>query len=139
MLNKIKLYSMVLVSIAMILMLSSIADSVPLIDISKCGNADSVIDTVVNTVATTMNVGNDLWKAGMTLDGTNVYVIDTVKDTVTTMLNAGNYPVEFALSPSGTRVYSANRLDKNGFRCKKSGSLAKSEKTFTIRKVNHFN
>jgi hypothetical protein len=24
------------------------------------------------------------------------------------------------------------------FRCKKSGSLAKSEKTFTIRKVNHF-
>jgi hypothetical protein len=26
----------------------------------------------------------------------------------------------------------------NGFRCKKSGSLAKSEKTFTIRKVNHF-
>src|ERR1035437_8543270 len=107
MLNKIKLYSMVLVSIAMILMLSSIADSVPLIDISKCGNADSVIDTVVNTVTTT--------------------------------INAGNYPVEFALSPSGTRVYSANRLDKNGFRCKKSGSLAKSEKTFTIRKVNHFN
>jgi YVTN family beta-propeller protein len=133
----------------MILMLSSIADSVPLIDISKCGNADSVIDTVVNTVATTMNVGNDLWKVGITLDGSkvyvttdgnkNVYVIDTVKDTVTTMLNAGNYPVEFALSPSGTRVYSANRLDKNGFRCKKSGSLAKSEKTFTIRKVNHFN
>ncbi len=24
------------------------------------------------------------------------------------------------------------------FRCKKSGFLAKSEKTFTIRKVNHF-
>ncbi len=26
----------------------------------------------------------------------------------------------------------------HGFRCKKSGSLAKSEKTFTIRKVYHF-
>jgi hypothetical protein len=27
---------------------------------------------------------------------------------------------------------------KNRFCCKKSGSLAKSEKTFTIRKVNPF-
>jgi polyhydroxyalkanoate synthesis regulator phasin len=28
--------------------------------------------------------------------------------------------------------------DLKGFRCKKSGSLGKSEKTFTIRKFNHF-
>ena len=123
MLNKIKLYSMVLVSTVMILMLVSIADSAPFTDISTYSNTDSVIDTVVNTVATTMNVGNDLWKVAITSDGSKIYVttdgnknvsvIDTAKDTVTAMLNAGNYPIEFALSPSGTRVYSANRLDKN--------------------------
>jgi hypothetical protein len=37
------------------------------------------------------------------------------------------------------RLYSA-AVNVSGFwfRCKKSGSRAKSEKTFTIRKVNHF-
>lgn len=123
MLNKIKLYSIILVSTAVILMLVGIADAATFTYISTGYNIDSVIDTVTNAVITTMNVGNDLWKVAITSDGSKVYlttdsnknvsVIDTAKDTVTAMLNAGNYPIGFSLTPNETIVYSANRLDKN--------------------------
>ena len=123
MLNKIKLYSIVLVSVAMILMLVSIAGAAPFTYITTGSNTESVIDTATNTVTATTNIANDLLKVALTSDGSNVYVttdgnknvsvINTAKDIITTMLNAGNYPIGVALTPYGTQVYAANRLEKN--------------------------
>jgi YVTN family beta-propeller protein len=123
MLNKINLYSISLVSVAMISMLVSIADAAPFTYITAGSNPDSLIDTATNNVIATMNIGNDLWKVALAPDGSkvyvttdgnkNVYVINTATNTITAMLNAGNYPIGASLTPYETEVYAASRFKKN--------------------------
>jgi YVTN family beta-propeller protein len=82
MINKQKLYSIALVSTALVLMLISITDAAPFAYITNSGsNNVSVIDTATNTVIATVSVeshpsGVGAWPAGVavTPDGTKVYV-----------------------------------------------------------------
>ena len=123
MLNKINLYSLALVSVAMISMLVIIADAAPFTYITTGSNPDSLIDTATNNVIATMNIGNDLWKVALAPDGSKVYVttdgnknvsvINTATKTITAMLNTGNYPIGASLTPYETEVYAASRLEKN--------------------------
>ena len=91
--SKQKLYSIVLVSTAMILMLTSIADTAPFAYIPNFGsNTVSVIDTGTDTVAATVNVGSNPFGVAVAPDGSHVYVTNmynnttSVIDTATTWL-----------------------------------------------------
>ncbi len=62
MINKQKLYSIALVSTALVFMLASIGDAAPYAYITNYGeNEVSAIDTATNTVAATMNGLHGPW------------------------------------------------------------------------------
>jgi uncharacterized repeat protein (TIGR01451 family) len=124
MINKHKLYSIAVVSAAMILILISIASAAPFAYItnngnnSAPGNTVSVIDTATNTVTTNVSVGNYPWGIVVTPDGTkayvtnyasnNVSVINTTTYKVITNVTVGSLPRGVAITPDGTKVYAAN-------------------------------
>src|ERR1035437_6295132 len=117
MINKQKLYSIALISAAMILMLVSIAGAAPFAYISNLGsNTVSVIDTANNIVTATVNVGIDPLGIAVTPDGSKVYVTDfvnvsvinTTTNTVTATVAMGAEPYGVAVSPDGTKVYVTN-------------------------------
>src|ERR1035437_9644431 len=114
MINKQKLYSIALISAAMILMLVSIAGAAPFAYISNLGsNTVSVIDTANNIVTATVNVGIDPLGIAVTPDGSKVYVtnegnntisvINTTTNTVTATVNVGSFPIGVAVSPDETK------------------------------------
>ena len=71
MLNKSKLYSIALVSAAMILIMVCIAGAAPFVYVTNSGSDGvSVIDTASNTVTATVNVGSVPWEVIGTPDGT---------------------------------------------------------------------
>ena len=124
MFNKQKLYSIVLVSTAIILTLASIADAAPFAYITNSiDNTVSVIDTATNNVKATVNVGLNPHGVAVTPDGTKVYVANTnnegfntnsnisVIDTATNKVTANVYqegmisPMGVAVTPDGTKVY----------------------------------
>jgi YVTN family beta-propeller protein len=104
MLNKSKLYSIALVSAAMILIMVSIAGAAPFAYVTNSGSESvSVIDTANNTITATVNVGSEPWEVAGTSDGTKVFVansgsdtisvIDTANNTVTATVDVGSIPV----------------------------------------------
>ena len=118
MLNKHKLYSIALISAAIILMLTSIAGAAPFAYITNSGsNSVSVIDTATNTVTTSISVGNNPWGAAISPDGTKVYianlnddnvsVIDPITNIITANVSVGQNagPVGVAVTPDGKKLY----------------------------------
>jgi len=115
MINNKKLYSTVLASIAMIVMLVSIAGAAPFAYVANGGdNTISVIDTATNTVTATVNVGDHPQGVAVSLDGSKVYVtnycdisvIDTTTDTVTATIPVKQNPtIGVAVTPDGAKVY----------------------------------
>ena len=96
MISRHKLYSIALVSAAMILMLVNIVGAAPFVYIPNTNsNTISVIDTATNNITATVNVGTTPAGVAVTPDGTKVYVansgdnpgdvsvIDTATNTVT--------------------------------------------------------
>jgi YVTN family beta-propeller protein len=82
MINKQQLYSIALVSAAMILMLVSIAGAVPFAYITNYGSGNvSVIDTATNTITATVNLEDANyvaypWGIAVAPDGAKVYVME---------------------------------------------------------------
>ena len=123
MINKQKLYSIALVSAAMILMLLSITSAAPFAYITNFGSTTvSVIDTATNTVTAT--IGGFDYPEGVAVspDGTKVYVanegnstvsvINTTTNKVTATVNVGTNPFGVAVTPDGTKVYVTNRIQQ---------------------------
>ena len=70
MISKHKLYSIALVSAAMILMMMNITGAAPFAYITNYGdNNVSVIDTATNKVTATVDVGNGSYGVAVTPDG----------------------------------------------------------------------
>ena len=116
MINKQKLYSITLVSAAMILMMVSIAGAAPFAYITNSdSNTVSVIDTATDNITATVNVESLPFGVAVTPDGTKVYianvysdtvsVINTTTNTVTATVNVGLNPYGVAVTPDGTKVY----------------------------------
>ncbi len=116
MIKKYKLYSIALVSSAMILMLVSITGAAPFAYIANSGNNNvSVIDTATNTVTATVNVGNYPSGAAVTPDETkvdvtnynsnDVSVINTTNHSAYASVNVGTHPFGVAVTPDRTKVY----------------------------------
>ena len=115
-----KLYSRALVSIAMILMLASIAGAAPFAYITNPGsNNVSVIDTATDNVTATVDIGSSPYGVAVNPAGTKVYitnpgsnnvsVIDTATNIVTATVNVGASPFGVAVNPEGTKIYVANQ------------------------------
>lgn len=117
--NNKKLYSIALVSIAMLLMLVSIAGAAPFAYITNSNNNNvSVIDTETNNVTATVNVGwypvgvavnpdeKNVYVANMYND--NVSVINTTTNNITATVPVGNIPFGVAVTPDGSKVYVTN-------------------------------
>ncbi len=122
MINKHKLYSLTLISAAVILILTSIAGAAPFAYVANAGdNTVTVIDTATNTVTATVPVGSVPCGDAVTPDGSSVYVtnsgsntvsvIDTTTNTVTATVPVGSSPIGVAVTPDGTKVYVANSED----------------------------
>ena len=109
--------------LVMLLMVPAIrANAVPFV---YAANADSddvtVIDAATNTVATTINVGDEPRNPAVSPDGSRVYVPNRHDDTVTVINGVTNTilttiddddfdePYSAAVSPDGSRVYVANK------------------------------
>ncbi len=121
--NKQKVCSIVLVSVALILMLTSISGAAPFAYITNSGdNTVSVIDTATNTVTATVTGLNNSYGVAVAPDGTKVYVtnfdsntvsvIDAATNTVTATVPVGNQPTGVAVTPDGSQVYATNRLSR---------------------------
>src|ERR1035437_3733405 len=124
MINKQKLYSIALISAAMILMLVSIAGAAPFAYISNiASNTVSVIDTANNIVTATVNVGSVPFGVAVSPDGTKVYVtneggstvsvINTTTNTVIATVSVGFDPSGVAVTPNGANLYVANDGNNN--------------------------
>jgi len=98
--NNKMLYSIVLSSIIMILMLVSIVGAVP-VEIGPTGVAVSPDGTKVYVV----NSGN---VSEIDSSGKTISVIDTATNTVTATVNVGIGPLGVAVIPDGTKVYVTN-------------------------------
>lgn len=118
MINKHKLYSITLVSAAIISMLINIAGTAPFAHItnSLCNNV-SIIDTATNKIVTNVSVGINPYGVAVTSDGTKVYVTDDCSNNVSvinittysiTNVSVGYGPIGVAITPDGSRVYIAN-------------------------------
>jgi len=116
--NKHKLYSIALVSTAMILMLASIASAAPFAYVTNEGsNSVSVIDTATNTVVgSPITVGSQPIGIAITPNGAYAYVtntgsnsvsvIDTATNTVVgNPISVGSYPYDIAITPNGAYAY----------------------------------
>jgi YVTN family beta-propeller protein len=119
MINKQKLYSIALLSTAMILMLIGVAGAVPFAYITnQVDNTVSIIDTATNTVTATVSVGSNPVGVAVTPDGTRVYVtnrngnsvsvINTATNTVIATVSVGSGPEGVAVTPDGSTVYVTN-------------------------------
>ena len=119
MISKNKLYSIILVSVAMILMLASIAGADPYAYITNYGdNTVSVINTTTNTVTNSVDVGIGPYGVSVTPTGGNVYVanngsnnvsvINTTKNIVYASVTVGSNPVGVVYIPFIEDVYVAN-------------------------------
>ncbi|MFF4294146.1 beta-propeller fold lactonase family protein [Streptomyces vinaceus] len=82
----------------------------------------SVVDTADNTVASTIDVGDDPNGVAVSPDGNRVFVANRLSDTVSLVLPAadaalsvpvGDNPVGVAVSPDGTRAYVTNTISNN--------------------------
>lgn len=85
----------------------------------------SVIDTAINEVTATVDVGDKYSPYGIAItpDGKKLYVanrdingvsvIDTSTKTVTATVPVGKWPIGVAASPDGTKVYVTNRYSSN--------------------------
>jgi len=129
MISKQKLYSIALLSTALVLMLVNIAGAAPFAYITNSvSNTVSVIDTSTNTVVgNPIPVGNYPYGVAISPDGTKVYVansdnpgtvsvIDTVAtsptyNTVIKTVTVGQYPYGVAVSPDGKKVYVTEGYD----------------------------
>ena len=87
--------------------------------ITSNSNNVSVIDTITDTVITTVTVGGLPWGVAVSPDGKKVYVanrggggyvsiINTATNSVTDTVTVGGWPNGVAVSPDGTRVYVTN-------------------------------
>ena len=122
-----KLYSIALVSIAMILILVSTAGAAPFAYITNVdSNNVSVIDTATDNVTATVPVGTYPFGVAVNPDGTKVYVtsmehqhmstvIDTATNTVTATVSVADGPRGVAVTPDGKKVYVANNMSDNSF------------------------
>ncbi len=93
--------------------------------VNSDGNSVSVIDTIDNSIKTTINnIGSSPWKLVANPTGSNIYitnstgttvsVIDTSTNKVTTNpIAVGNQPKEIAISPDGKFLYVVNAVDNN--------------------------
>ncbi|MDD4250193.1 MAG: beta-propeller fold lactonase family protein, partial [Methanosarcina sp.] len=130
-----KLYSLALVSTAMILFLiliSSTASAAPVQSasptvqyayVTNWNNIVFVIDTATNNVTATVPVGMNSTGVAVATDGSKVYVANSVSNTVsviststnnvTATVDVGNGPAGVAVSPDGTKVYVTNDFDDN--------------------------
>jgi YVTN family beta-propeller protein len=83
MINKRRLYSIALVSTAMILMLMSIAGAAPFAYITNQGsNTVSVIDTATGTVSSPVKIGNSPTGVAITPNGAYAHVTNIGTDTI---------------------------------------------------------
>jgi len=119
MINKQKLYSIALVSAAMILMMVSIAGAAPFAYITNEKSGDvSVIDTATNTVTATVPLEDKVpLGVAVTPDGTNVYVgkvynnsVSVINTTTNTVIDEATIPLlggtlGVAINPNGTEAY----------------------------------
>jgi YVTN family beta-propeller protein len=119
MVNKHKLYSITLVSAAMILMLVNIVSAASFTYIANSNdNTVSVMDTSTNNVVATVSVGNNPVGLAVTPDGTAVYVansgdntvsvINSATNTVVATVPVGNQPYAVSVTQDGTSVDVAN-------------------------------
>lgn len=92
--------------------------------VNSGGNSVSVIDTIDNSIKTTINnIGSSPWKLTANPTGSNIYitnstgttvsVIDTSTNKVTNPITVGNQPKEIAISPDGKLLYVVNAVDNN--------------------------
>jgi YVTN family beta-propeller protein len=119
--NSTKIFVLGLLSV--ILMLVNIAGAVQTnAYISNSGdNTVSIIDTAINTVTATVQVGTNPSGVALAPNGETVYIgnigdntvsiIDTATNTVTATVQVGNTPSGIAVSPDGTKVYVASYTD----------------------------
>jgi len=125
MINKKKLYSIALVSTALVFMLVSITDAAPYAYITNYGdNEVAVIDTATKLVVATVSGLHGPWGIVVIPSGKNVYVtnlasnnvsvINTNTNTVTAQVPVGNWPYGVAVTPDGTKVYVTNQYDAMG-------------------------
>jgi YVTN family beta-propeller protein len=88
------------------------------------GKSVSVVDTVSDTVSTTITVGNGPTGSAVSPDGTKTYVSNTADGTVSVINNAtntvigspitvGSSPNGVAITPDGTKAYVANQNSNN--------------------------
>lgn len=85
------MYSIALVSIAMILVLVSTAGAAPLVYITNLGsNNVSVINTATNTVTATVNGLNNPYGVSVNPAGTEVYVTNSGNNNVSVIDTATN-------------------------------------------------
>jgi YVTN family beta-propeller protein len=121
--NKQKLYSIVLVSAAVILTLVNIAGATPFAYITNGeSNNVSVIDTTTNNVIATVNGLNYPFGVAVSPDGTKVYVtnsddttvsvINTTTNNVIATVSTGIRPLGIAVTPDGKKVYVANEYEQ---------------------------
>jgi YVTN family beta-propeller protein len=120
MINKHKLYSLTLISAAVILILTSIAGAAPFAYVTnEGGDTVSVIDTSTNTVTATVPTGSFPFGIAITPNGAyayvtsfvsySVFVINTSTNTVTAAIVVpGFYVYGIAITPDGTKVYVTN-------------------------------
>jgi YVTN family beta-propeller protein len=117
------LYSIALVSTALVLMLVSIAGTSPFAYITnQDSDIVSVIDTEPNKITATVSVGNSPSRVAVSPDGTKVYatnwsssdvpstvsVIDTNTNKVISTVNVGIKPEGVVVTPDEKKVYMAN-------------------------------
>ena len=119
--NKHKLYSIALVSTAMVSILASIASAAPFAYVTNAGsNSVSRIDTSTNTVVgSQIIVGNSPFGIANTPNGAYAYVtnfidgtasvIDTSTNTIFgSPITVGSHPVYIAITPNGAHAYVTN-------------------------------
>ena len=119
--NSTKIFVLGLLSV--ILMLVNIAGAVQTnAYITNSGdNTVSIIDTAINTVTATVQVGTNPSGVALAPNGETVYIgnigdntvsiIDTATNTVTATVQVGTTPTGIAVSPDGTKVYVASYTD----------------------------
>ncbi|MGA9189321.1 MAG: cytochrome D1 domain-containing protein, partial [Methanosarcina sp.] len=99
-----------------ILILAGVAGASPFAYVSNYdSNNISVIDTSINKVTATVDVGDHPAGVAVSPDGKKAYVvnagsntvsvIDTAKNKVIDTVKVGTYPQEIAVSPDGTKAY----------------------------------
>jgi gliding motility-associated-like protein len=92
--------------------------------VNNGSNSISVINTVDNTVISSISVGASPFGVGVSPDGTRVYVTNSADETVSVInaqtnsviatIKVGNNPLGAVVSPDGRKIYIANGEANNG-------------------------